>query len=131
MTDDQRATTALFINFVMSLAQSGMMQMGKLMNPMTGKIEKDLDGAKSTIDLLMMVRAKTEGNLSKEENDILNSSISSLQMNYVEEMKESGQAESQDEQKPGEPTAEDESPASESDDSTQAEQTDADDDKDA
>ena len=125
MTDDDRTTTALFINFVMSLAQSGMMQLGKLMNPMTGKIEKDLEGAKSTIDLLMMLRTKTEGNLSKDEHDILNSSISSLQMNYVEDIKEPGPAEDEAGQESEKQTAEDESPAEESDDTAQAEQADA------
>ena len=125
MTDDDRTTTALFINFVMSLTQSGMMQLGKLMNPMTGKIEKDLEGAKSTIDLLMMLRTKTEGNLSKDEHDILNSSISSLQMNYVEDIKEPGPAEDEAGQESEKQTAEDESPAEESDDTAQAEQADA------
>jgi hypothetical protein len=125
MTDDERTTTALFINFVMSLAQSGMMQLGKLMNPMTGKIEKDLDGAKSTIDLLMMLRSKTEGNLSKDEGDILNSSISSLQMNYVEEIKASGQAKEEAAEEAGEQAADDEAPAEEGEDTDQAEKTDA------
>jgi hypothetical protein len=87
MTDEERTHTALFLNFVMSLAQSGMMQLGKIMNPMTGKVEQDLDGVRGTIGLLTMLRAKTEGNLSKEERDILSGSISSLQLNYVEEMK--------------------------------------------
>jgi uncharacterized membrane protein YukC len=92
---------------------------------MTGKIEKDLDGAKSTIDLLMMLRSKTEGNLSKDEGDILNSSISSLQMNYVEEIKASGQAKEEAAEQAGEQAAEDEPPVEESDDSSQAEKTDA------
>jgi hypothetical protein len=125
MTDDERTMTALFINFVMSLAQSGMMQLGKLMNPMTGKIEKDLDGAKSTIDLLMMLRSKTEGNLSKDEGDILNSSLSSLQMNYVEEIKASGQAKEEATEEAGEQATDDEAPAEEGEDTDQAEKTDA------
>ena len=75
----------IFMQFVMGLSQSGMMQLGKIMNPMTQKIEKDLNAAQATIDMLCMLRDKTKGNLSKSEEDILTNSISTLQMNYVDE----------------------------------------------
>ncbi len=75
----------IFMQFVIGLSQSGMMQLGKIMNPMTQKIEKDLHAAQATIDMLCMLREKTKGNLSKSEEDILTNSISSLQMNYVDE----------------------------------------------
>jgi sorbitol-specific phosphotransferase system component IIBC len=52
---------------------------------MTQKIEKDVNAASATIDMLCMLREKTKGNLSKYEEDILANSISSLQMNYVDE----------------------------------------------
>jgi len=77
----------IFMQFVMGLSQSGMMQLGKIMNPMTQKIEKDLNAASATIDMLCMLREKTKGNLGKSEEEILNSSISTLQMNYVDEQK--------------------------------------------
>ena len=77
---------ALFMQFVLGLAHSGMVQLGKVMNPTTQKVERDLKGAKATIDLLMVLRDKTKGNLVKEEQDMLNSALSTLQLNYVDEM---------------------------------------------
>ena len=85
---DTEKNEALFLQFVMSLMQSGMMQLGKFMNPMTQKIEKDLLGAGATIDMLVMLRDKTEGNLTKSEGEFLTSAISSLQLNYVDELEE-------------------------------------------
>lgn len=80
----------LFAQFVLGLAHSGMIQLGKVMNPVTKKTELDLQGAKATIDLLMVLREKTKGNLSKPEQDIMGSALSSLQLNYVDEMQKAG-----------------------------------------
>ena len=85
-TDSAPQHEAMFLQFVLSLLQSGMMQLGKVMNPMTKTIEKDLAGVQGTIELLTMLREKTRGNLSKAEADVLGSAISSLQLNYVDEM---------------------------------------------
>ncbi len=82
----------LFVQFVFGLMQSGMMQLGKLMNPVTHKLEKDLAAAQSTIDLLVMLREKTRGNLDKTESDLLNNAISSLQLNYVDEVEAASKA---------------------------------------
>lgn len=75
-----------FIHFISSLYSSCMFQLGKIINPMTGKIEKDLNGAKATIDLLRMLEAKTKGNLSEKENSALSDALSNMQMNYVDEL---------------------------------------------
>ena len=85
---EKQKSEILFMQFVMGLSHSGMMQLGKVMNPMTQKIEKDLIGAQSTIDLLVALREKTTGNLNKVEEDLLTNSISTLQLNYVDELEE-------------------------------------------
>jgi hypothetical protein len=85
-TDSTQQHEAMFLQFVLSLLQSGMMQLGKVMNPMTKTIDKDLAGVQGTIELLTMLREKTRNNLSKAEADVLGSAISSLQLNYVDEM---------------------------------------------
>lgn len=91
--NDHDATRSdLFVQFVFGLMQSGMMQLGKLMNPVTHKLEKDLPAAQSTIDLLVMLREKTRGNLNKTESDLLNNAISSLQLNYVDEVEAAAKA---------------------------------------
>ena len=73
----------LFMNLVMMLASSAMQQMGKLVNPMTGKAEVSLEGAQVTIDILTMLQAKAKGNLDKHEEKMLVDLLTSLQLNYV------------------------------------------------
>ena len=75
-----------FIGFVSLLANSAMQQLGKLINPVTGKAERNLDGAKATIDMIRMLQAKTKGNLSPDEQQVLESSVANLQLNYVDEL---------------------------------------------
>ena len=76
-----------FIQFVSSLYSTCMFQLGKIMNPITGKIEKDLIGARATIELMRMLQAKTQGNLSPQEKKAIEDALSNMQMNYVDEMK--------------------------------------------
>ena len=86
----------LFISFVSLLYNSGIQQLGKIMNPITGQVNKDLAGAQSTIEILKMLREKTKGNLSDKESSMLDSSISNLQLNYVEEIEVEKKSESKD-----------------------------------
>jgi hypothetical protein len=74
----------LFANLVMMLGSSAIQQLGKLINPLTGKTEISLEGAQITIDMLSMLREKTKGNLDNEEDKMLTDLLSSLQLNYVE-----------------------------------------------
>jgi len=75
-----------FLSFIMMLSMQGMQQLGKIANPMTGKVEKDLLQAKQTITLLEIFEEKTKGNLTKEEESYLKSSVTNLRLNYVEEV---------------------------------------------
>lgn len=83
---DKEMNKALFAQLVMMLSSSTMQQLGKLVNPVTHKAEIDLEGAQITIDTLVMLKEKTRGNLDKDEEVMLTSVLSSLQMNYVETM---------------------------------------------
>lgn len=75
-----------FVQLVIGLQGSAWIMLGKMANPMTGKIEKNLEGAKATIDTLLMLKEKTKNNLSKEEENLLSSAINDLQLNYVDEV---------------------------------------------
>lgn len=83
--EEKEKFEAIFMQLVIGLQSSAMMLLGKGANPITGKIEKNLDAAKATIDTLMMLKEKTKGNLSRVEEDYLNNTINQLQLNYVEE----------------------------------------------
>ena len=84
--DDERIYKMQFKGFITLLYNSAMQQMGKIMSPLTGKIEKNLEGAKATIDMIKMLQVKTKGNLSKEEETVLSNSLANLQMNYIDEL---------------------------------------------
>ncbi len=75
------------------LYSAAMQQMGKLVNPLTNKIEKNLEHAKLSIDMLSMVEEKTRGNLSDEEARFLADSLFQLRMNYVDEAKKTAEGE--------------------------------------
>ena len=83
--------TQRFIEFVMMQQQNAALFLGLIPNPQTGKGEVNLDVARMFIDQLLMIRAKTRGNLIEDELKILNSAISNLQMAFVEVSNQQGQ----------------------------------------
>lgn len=74
-----------FLTLIASFATSGMIGLGKIPNPVTNEIEKNLDQAKSSIDMLMMLKDKTKGNLSNDEEKAITNAIADLQINYLQE----------------------------------------------
>ncbi len=77
---------ALFMNLVLSLQQAAWFQLGKIPNPVSNKIERDLNQARYTIDLLDMLLARTKGNLHEEEARMLEHVLRELKLNYVDEI---------------------------------------------
>lgn len=75
----------LFTNLVFSLHAATMQHLGKVKNPFTDKIERDLQGAQASIDMLDMIQAKTEGNLDEEEKRLMAQVLMELRLNYVDE----------------------------------------------
>ncbi|MBN1114795.1 MAG: DUF1844 domain-containing protein [Oligoflexia bacterium] len=79
-----------FSTFMMSLASSAYCSLGLTPNPLTKKTEKNLVSAKQQIDLLEMLKEKTKGNLSKDEETLMESVLYQLHMSYVQVAKNSG-----------------------------------------
>lgn len=75
---------AMFAQLIMTFQSTAWIQMGKVKNPHTDKIEKDIAQAQYSIGLLDMLHAKTKGNLSNEEEKMLKNILTNLKMNYVE-----------------------------------------------
>lgn len=90
MEDDKNKQ--MFISLVYTFQMQAMMQLGKLTNPVTNKTETELEGAQVTIDMLDMLKAKSQGNLSDEESKFLERVISDLKLNFVEEKNKSHSA---------------------------------------
>ncbi len=95
MTNDTHPPrqAALFLHLVLGLQQSAMMLLGKLMNPMTRKVERDLDGARDTIDTLAALELRTRGNLDPDEARVLQQVLTELRMNYLDEVKKAASGE--------------------------------------
>jgi len=79
--------TQLFVSLVIGLVQAAYVQLGKVKNDMSGKVEKNLEAARITIDTLAALEMKTQGNLSEDEAGVLRRALTELRMNYVDEMK--------------------------------------------
>jgi predicted RNase H-related nuclease YkuK (DUF458 family) len=77
--------TSLFFGLVMTFQAAAMQQMGKMKNPVTDKVERSLEQAQVSIDLLDMLEVKTHGNLSENETKLLKSVIQELKLNFVDE----------------------------------------------
>ncbi len=81
---------ALFLRLVLGLQQSAMIALGKLMNPLTRKVEVHLEAARDTIDTLATLEARTRGNLEPDEARVLQQALTDLRMNYLDEVKRVG-----------------------------------------
>ncbi len=106
MLMDDKSYETEFFNLVMGLQSSAWMLLGKVMNPMTGKIEKNLDAAKSTIETLRMLQEKTKGNLTEGEDALLKNTIQQLEINFVESTQEKPKEEKTEQEKKDDPSKE-------------------------
>jgi hypothetical protein len=72
-----------FTSFIFSLSTSVLIQLGEIQDPFTQKLVKNLSLAKQTIDLIGMLKEKTKGNLTPEEEKIIEYILYDLRMRYV------------------------------------------------
>ncbi len=77
----------LFMQLVAMFQYAAMQQMGKIASPVSGKIERDLEQARMSIDMIQMLQRRTETGRSRAESDFLDKVVFELQMNYVDEVK--------------------------------------------
>ena len=104
MNETPSRQAALFLHLVLGLQQSGMIALGKLMNPFSGKVEQNLDAARDTIETLAAIEIRTRGNLEPDEARVLQHALTELRMNYVDERKKAAS--------PAEPGAKENAPSS-------------------
>lgn len=72
-----------FSIFLQSLAQQALMQLGLIPWP-HGQRELHLEQARDTIDILQLLKLKTKGNLTAEENQLMDTVVYELKMSWVE-----------------------------------------------
>ncbi|MBW1862836.1 MAG: DUF1844 domain-containing protein [Deltaproteobacteria bacterium] len=84
--DDAQRVPLPEINFsslIFSLSSSALLHFGQIADPHTGEKKKDLALAKHSIDTIAMLKEKTKGNLSDEEDKFLENILTDLRWQYV------------------------------------------------
>jgi coproporphyrinogen III oxidase-like Fe-S oxidoreductase len=69
--------------FITTLTLQASIALGHLANPATGKTEQDPTQAKFIIDTLGMLQEKTKGNLTREEQDLLENLLYELRLAFL------------------------------------------------
>lgn len=77
----------LFIHLVNTFVQSAWISLGKVKNPVTDKLDRNIEQATYYIDLLDMLQTKMKGNLSEWEEQYIIHSLSELKLNFIDEQK--------------------------------------------
>ena len=83
-TCDEPIPEVDFVTFVVSLSTNALVSLGLLPRPDTGEKQRDLPLARQTIDILTLLQQKTKGNLTGEEERILDTVLYDLRMTYVQ-----------------------------------------------
>jgi hypothetical protein len=83
MSGDSR-DEALFLELVLVFQQSAWVALGKIQHPETGHAEVDLKAASHAIDMLAMLKSKTQPTLSPQERSLIDNALTQLRLNFVE-----------------------------------------------
>ena len=102
--------------FVEMLRFQAWIGLGKIVNPQSQEIDRNLEAARLAIDFLAELETKTDGNRSEPETKLLQSALTELRLNYVDEQKKPDQ--------PVEDKKEPEAPAAAKEDSHEETQAD-------
>lgn len=86
IADADRNLAGLFV----MLASSAALALGEAPDPVTGEMHLDVEQAGEMIDLLVLLREKTEGNRTPEETQVLDELIYDLQLRYVAATRRAG-----------------------------------------
>jgi|YelNatPaOPRAMG01_1025707.scaffolds.fasta_scaffold00821_24 hypothetical protein len=84
------AMSALFANLVLQQTNLAMLCLGQVEHPESGRRVVDFESARLLIDQLEMLKEKTRGNLTTEEDKLLTESLTSLKMVFVEMINNTG-----------------------------------------
>jgi hypothetical protein len=85
MFDQPEAPGLSFVEFVIGLATNAAVHFGDIPDPFSGerKSEPNLDGATQVIEILSLLELKTRGNLTPEEQQVLEQVLFELRMRFV------------------------------------------------
>jgi hypothetical protein len=78
---------ANFTSLIFSLSSSALLHFGEIADPQTGEKKEDLPLTKHAIDTIAMLKEKTKGNLTDEEEKFIESLLTDLRWRYVKATK--------------------------------------------
>jgi hypothetical protein len=81
-TEGKEKVEVRFSSFILMLGTTALQHMGEIPNPTSNKKEKNEELARLTIDTVSMLKEKTQGNLTKEENTLIVEMESNLQQKF-------------------------------------------------
>ena len=84
------AAPAQLSALLVMLANSALVSLGVAAEPGRDEPRVDLDGARSVIDILLMLRDKTQGNRTEQESRLLEEIVYDLQMRFVQATRAGG-----------------------------------------
>ena len=79
---------ANFLGHISQLAMQALVYLGQIPHPVDQKTIKDMDQAKYLMDTLELLKAKTEGNLTDEEEDSFGKIMYDVRIKFVEASQE-------------------------------------------
>ena len=77
-----------FTMLINAMAQPALLFLGEIPHPATGKNHVDLEQARIQIDMLELLRVKCRGNLSSDEDGLLDRMLYQLRMLFVAKTKQ-------------------------------------------
>lgn len=80
-----------FSTFILSLSSSALVSLGELPDPITNEKKVDLNMARQTITLIEIIKEKTKGNLTEEEERLIDNTLCDLKLKYVDVTKREGE----------------------------------------
>ena len=87
MADKASNPETPFSNFIEPLIAQGYMSLGMLRNPYQPQSKIDVGAARQMIDILTLLKEKTAGNLTADEEDFLETHLGELKLAYVQRTK--------------------------------------------
>ena len=79
----EKPLEASFSTLILSIASSAAMGLGLSPNPNSGETQVDKEMAQFNIDLLEVLKTKTENNRTEEEDKLINQILSDLKMKFI------------------------------------------------
>jgi hypothetical protein len=85
IAQEEAFTTVLnFSTFILSLTTSALVCLGELPDPITKEKTLNLPLAQQTISIIEVLKEKTAGNLSEDEDNLIGTVLYDLRMKYVQ-----------------------------------------------